>query len=162
MRRRSNGCGSPATRAFACAAPVGADLPDAAGLARAEAFAPRRRTLTALASRSHGDAETEAFLAGLPIADRRSAGSSLKFCVIAEGEGDVYPRFGPTMEWDTAAGDAVLRAAGGGALSVEGGPLLYGKIAAGLAQRRLRRLGRPARRGARALIVNEPSIGRRR
>jgi len=53
-------------------------------------------------------------------------------CVIAEGEGDVYPRFGPTMEWDTAAGDAVLRAAGGTTLSVDGGPLLYGKIAVGL------------------------------
>ncbi len=61
--------------------------------------------------------------AACPIGERRSAGSSLKFCVIAEGEGDVYPRFAPTMEWDTAAGDAVLRAAGGVVLAVEGGPL---------------------------------------
>jgi 3'(2'), 5'-bisphosphate nucleotidase len=118
-------------RAFACAVPVGADLPppEAWRALKVRAAPP---ALTALASRSHCDAPTEAFLAGLPIADRRSAGSSLKFCVIAEGEGDVYPRFGPTMEWDTAAGDAVLRAAGGTTLAVEGGPLLYGKIAAGL------------------------------
>lgn len=83
--------------------------------------------LTALASRSHGDAQTEAFLAALPIADRRSAGSSLKFCMVAEGEADVYPRFGPTMEWDTAAGDAVLRAAGGRVLDERGVDLRYGK-----------------------------------
>ena len=93
---------------------------------------PAPAALVALASRSHGDAATEAFLARLPIGERRSAGSSLKFCVIAEGEGDVYPRFGPTMEWDTAAGDAVLRAAGGAVFAAEGGPLAYGKIAAGL------------------------------
>lgn len=82
----------------------------------------------ALASRSHCDAATEAFLARLPIGERTSAGSSLKFCRVAEGAADVYPRFGPTMEWDTAAGDAVLRAAGGLVLGVEGGPLLYGKV----------------------------------
>lgn len=81
----------------------------------------------ALASRSHCDAATEAFLSRLPIAERRSAGSSLKFCVVADGLADVYPRFGPTMEWDTGAGDAVLRAAGGVVLSVDGGPLRYGK-----------------------------------
>ena len=117
--------------AFACTAPVGAGLPDAASWRRLRARAAPE-SLVALASRSHGDAATEAFLARLPIRERRSAGSSLKFCAIAEGEGDVYPRFGPTMEWDTAAGDAVLRAAGGIVLAVEGGPLLYGKIGAGL------------------------------
>jgi len=118
-------------RAFVCAAPVGADLPPVQAW-RALKVRAAPPALTALASRSHCDAATETFLAGLPIADRRSAGSSLKFCVIAEGDGDVYPRFGPTMEWDTAAGDAVLRAAGGATLSVDGGPLLYGKIVAGL------------------------------
>ena len=82
---------------------------------------------TALASRSHGDAETEALLARLPIGERRAAGSSLKFCVVAEGEADVYPRFGPTMEWDTAAGEAVLRAAGGVVLQPDGRPFRYGK-----------------------------------
>lgn len=93
--------------------------------------APPAGRYTALASRSHGDAATENFLARLPIAERKTAGSSLKFCRVAEGVADVYPRFGPTMEWDTAAGDAVLRAAGGQVLAVEGGPLRYGKTASG-------------------------------
>jgi 3'-phosphoadenosine 5'-phosphosulfate (PAPS) 3'-phosphatase len=86
----------------------------------------------AVASRSHADAETEAFLARLPVAERRAAGSSLKFCLLAEGLADVYPRFGPTMEWDTAAGDAVLRAAGGVVLASSGAPLSYGKAGGGL------------------------------
>jgi len=83
--------------------------------------------LTALCSRSHPDAQSEAFLARYPIADRREAGSSLKFCRVAEGEADVYPRFGPTMEWDVAAGHAVLAAAGGAVLTPEGTPFAYGK-----------------------------------
>lgn len=86
--------------------------------------------LTALASRSHTDEKTQAFLARLPVAECKSAGSSLKFCVVAEGEADVYPRFGPTMEWDTAAGDAVLRAAGGHVLDENGAALRYGKAEA--------------------------------
>ncbi|MGD1016506.1 MAG: 3'(2'),5'-bisphosphate nucleotidase CysQ [Roseiarcus sp.] len=117
--------------AFACAAPVGADLPEAA-VWRPLRVRSAPESLVALTSRSHGDPATEAFLARLPVRERRTAGSSLKFCVIAEGEGDVYPRFAPTMEWDTAAGDAVLRAAGGVVLAAEGGPLLYGKLGAGL------------------------------
>lgn len=83
--------------------------------------------LTALVSRSHADAATEAWLAKLPVKTRREAGSALKFCVLAEGEADVYPRFGPTMEWDTAAGHAVLRAAGGAVTTANGVPLRYGK-----------------------------------
>ncbi len=117
--------------AHACSAPIGADLPDAAAWRRLRVRAAPE-SLVALASRSHGDAATEAFLARLPIGERRSAGSSLKFCVIAEGGGDVYPRFAPTMEWDTAAGDAVLRAAGGLVLGAAGGPLVYGKVGAEL------------------------------
>ena len=85
--------------------------------------------MTALVSRSHFDARTESFLAREKIKDRIEAGSSLKFCRLAEGVADIYPRFGPTMEWDTAAGDAVLRAAGGVALTPKGAPLLYGKAA---------------------------------
>lgn len=84
--------------------------------------------LTALASRRHGDGRTERFLSQLPVRERRSASSSVKFCVIAEGEADVYPRFGPTMEWDTAAGDAVLRAAGGTVVDERGEPLTYGRV----------------------------------
>jgi len=117
--------------AFACDAAPGCDLPDRSSW-RPLRVRAAPAALVALASRSHGDPATEAFLARLPIGERRSAGSSLKFCVIAEGEGDVYPRFAPTMEWDTAAGDAVLRAAGGLVTSIEGGPLVYGKIALGL------------------------------
>jgi 3'(2'), 5'-bisphosphate nucleotidase len=88
--------------------------------------------LVAVASRSHLDAETQRFLEGLPVGDRRSIGSSLKFCLVAEGEADVYPRFGPTMEWDTGAGQAVLEAAGGRVTLPDGAtPLGYGKAASG-------------------------------
>lgn len=87
--------------------------------------------LIAVVSRSHANPATEAFLAKLPIMARRQAGSSLKFCLLAEGEADVYPRLGATMEWDTAAGDAVLRAAGGLVLDHERRPLRYGKAWAG-------------------------------
>jgi 3'(2'),5'-bisphosphate nucleotidase len=80
-----------------------------------------------MASRSHGCAETEAFLTRFRVAERVSAGSSLKFCRIAEGVCDLYPRHGPTMEWDTAAGDAVLSAAGGAVTDLQGRPLVYGK-----------------------------------
>jgi 3'(2'), 5'-bisphosphate nucleotidase len=92
---------------------------------------PAPAALTALASRSHGDARTEAFLARLPIATRAGAGSSLKFCRIAEGAADVYSRFTPTMEWDTAAGQAVLTAAGGVVLTPDGAPFRYGKCEEG-------------------------------
>nr|WP_105384593.1 3'(2'),5'-bisphosphate nucleotidase CysQ [Neorhizobium alkalisoli] len=81
----------------------------------------------AVASRSHGSAETEAFLKQSGACDIRCIGSSLKFCLLAEGAADLYPRFGRTMEWDTAAGDAVLRAAGGVTLGLDGEPLRYGK-----------------------------------
>ncbi len=83
--------------------------------------------LVAVASRSHRDPETDAWLARHGIRETVAAGSSLKFCVIAEGGADVYPRFGRTMEWDTAAGQAVLEAAGGRVLTVDGTPLRYAK-----------------------------------
>lgn len=83
--------------------------------------------LTALLSKSHLDENTVALLNALPIRERRPMGSSLKFCVIAQGRADIYPRFGRTMEWDTAAGDAILRAAGGAVLTPAGEPLAYGK-----------------------------------
>jgi 3'(2'), 5'-bisphosphate nucleotidase len=81
----------------------------------------------AVASRSHSSPQTLDFLAERRISDCKSIGSSLKFCLVAEGEADVYPRFGRTMEWDTAAGDAVLRAAGGLTVTLDGNPLVYGK-----------------------------------
>ena len=82
---------------------------------------PPRAGLTIASSRRHGsDADLEQFLSDYTVADRIVCGSSLKFCLVAAGDADIYPRFGPTMEWDTAAGHAVLTAAGGEAF-------VYGK-----------------------------------
>lgn len=83
--------------------------------------------LVAIASRSHRDAETQAFLDQAGVGKCISAGSSLKFCLVAEGKADLYPRFGRTMEWDVAAGHAVLAAAGGRVTTRDGAPLLYRK-----------------------------------
>lgn len=80
-----------------------------------------------LVSRSHLDPGTKEWIERQRVAEQRTAGSSLKFCIIAEGEADVYPRLGPTMEWDTAAGHAVLKAAGGSVNDLDGRPLRYGK-----------------------------------
>jgi 3'(2'), 5'-bisphosphate nucleotidase len=82
--------------------------------------------LVALASRRHGDTESEALLARLPIKALERRASALKFCLIASGEADIYPRFGPTKEWDTAAGEAILTAAGGAVMAPDGRPLTYG------------------------------------
>jgi 3'(2'),5'-bisphosphate nucleotidase len=117
--------------AWTCNVEVGAALPVETERRRLTTR-PAPDKFVALASRSHRDSETEAFLARIPVGDLTSAGSSLKFCVVAEGEADVYPRFGPTMEWDTAAGDAVLRAAGGIVLQPDGAPFVYGKAETGL------------------------------
>ncbi|SDU02345.1 3'(2'),5'-bisphosphate nucleotidase CysQ [Stappia sp. ES.058] len=81
----------------------------------------------AVASRSHRDAKTDDLLDRLAMDERVSVGSSLKFCLLARGDADFYPRFGRTMEWDTAAGHAVLVAAGGRVAGLDGGPFLYGK-----------------------------------
>jgi 3'(2'), 5'-bisphosphate nucleotidase len=84
--------------------------------------------LTVVASRSHGDAAAlDAFLAGRRVASLASAGSSLKLCLVAAGDADLYPRLGRTMEWDIAAGHAVLAAAGGSVRTLDGAPLGYGK-----------------------------------
>lgn len=80
----------------------------------------------ALISRSHLDARSEEFLTRLAVRERLACGSSLKFCRIAEASADLYPRLAPTSEWDIAAGDAVLTAAGGTVLALDGGPPLYG------------------------------------
>lgn len=97
------------------AAPITVRRPPAAGV-------------TVIASRRHGSAmELEHFLEGRHVAERVNCGSSLKFCLVACGEADLYPRFGPTMEWDTAAGHAVLAAAGGRVTTPDGAELLYGK-----------------------------------
>ena len=81
----------------------------------------------AVASASHRDETTNRWLADHAISQIKSIGSSLKLCLIAEGQADVYPRFSPTMEWDTAAGDGVLRAAGGFMMTQNDTPYCYGK-----------------------------------
>lgn len=84
--------------------------------------------LTVVASRSHADrAALDAFLDGTPVAETRSIGSSLKLCLVAAGEADLYPRHGRTMEWDVAAGHAVVVAAGGHLTTLDGRPVTYGK-----------------------------------
>ncbi|MGP1254250.1 MAG: 3'(2'),5'-bisphosphate nucleotidase CysQ [Kiloniellales bacterium] len=93
-----------------------------------EARQPPEEGETVVASRRHGSGEElDRFLAARKIAQRVTAGSSLKFCLLASGKADLYPRFGRTMEWDTAAGQAVLAAAGGRVETLDGQPLLYGK-----------------------------------
>jgi 3'(2'), 5'-bisphosphate nucleotidase len=84
--------------------------------------------MVAVASRSHRDSKTDEYLAHYKIKNFLSAGSSLKFCLVAAGEADIYPRHGRTMEWDTAAGHAVLAAAGGSVTRIDGSPFLYGKV----------------------------------
>ena len=87
--------------------------------------APATAPLTVAASRSHRDPRTEGFMQRMGEIEPVGIGSSLKFCRLAEGLMDVYPRFGPTSEWDTAAGQAVLEAAGGVVLDPRGRPLHY-------------------------------------
>jgi 3'(2'), 5'-bisphosphate nucleotidase len=82
--------------------------------------------LTAAVSRSHFDEATARFLSHVPVTDRIVAGSSLKFCRIAEGQADLYPRLAPVCEWDIAAGHAILAAAGGTVMTPEGGTVPYG------------------------------------
>jgi 3'(2'), 5'-bisphosphate nucleotidase len=82
--------------------------------------------LRVIMSKSHTNEQTESYLESLPVGERVHAGSSLKFCRIAEGEADLYPRFGSIMEWDIAAGHAILSAAGGSVTEFDGRPILYG------------------------------------
>lgn len=112
--------------------PVGTPLPPADARQRLAIVAPHAPP-RAVASRSHRTAATNAFLDARGIDDCVSAGSSLKFCLIAQGLADLYPRLGPTMEWDTAAGQAIVEAAGGQVLTLDGEPLRYGKASQGFA-----------------------------
>jgi 3'(2'), 5'-bisphosphate nucleotidase len=107
------------------------DAPDFARARPIRVRLPPKSGTVAVASRSHRDAATEDFLARHGVRECISAGSSLKFCLVAAGEADIYPRLGRTMEWDVAAGHAVLRAAGGTVTGIDGAPFLYGKAAVG-------------------------------
>ncbi|WP_438362923.1 3'(2'),5'-bisphosphate nucleotidase CysQ [Nioella halotolerans] len=89
---------------------------------------PDNSALMVVASKSHRDAATDAYIGKYSVKDMKSAGSSLKFCLVATGEADLYPRLGRTMEWDTAAGHAVLRGAGGHVIRFDDHmPFTYGK-----------------------------------
>lgn len=88
---------------------------------------PNLETLRIVASKDHAGPQVKAMFERLPRAQAVSMGSSLKFCLVAEGKADLYFRDGPTMEWDTAAAHAVLRAAGGNVYTLDGRPLAYGK-----------------------------------
>lgn len=94
--------------------PIAVRRPDPAGV-------------TVVASKSHRNPELEDYIATLTVTESVSRGSALKFCLVARGEADIYPRTGPTMEWDTAAGHAVLLAAGGSLTTFDGKPFLYSK-----------------------------------
>jgi len=97
---------------------------------RIKARVPPAHGMTAVASRSHRDSKTEELLAHYKIAEFVTSGSSVKFCLIATGEADIYPRHGPTCEWDTAAGHGVLAAAGGRVTLLDSRtPLTYGRAA---------------------------------
>ncbi len=116
-------------------------LPDGTAVEETGPFGPEPGPLTALkvsspdnaalmvvASKSHRDQATDDYINRYAVRDMTSAGSSLKFCLVATGEADLYPRLGRTMEWDTAAGDAVLRGAGGHVVRFDDHtPLAYGK-----------------------------------
>lgn len=119
--------GAPGEGAYFCECEARAAAFDPGHARAIAARRPPPEGLVAVASRSHRQAETEAFLKTLKLARTTSIGSSLKFCLLAAGEADIYPRHGPTMEWDTAAGDAVLRAAGGSVRLLDGSLLTYGK-----------------------------------
>lgn len=124
--------GDGAHGAFELAAPE--DLP--LNFDMAERIRARRAPedgLVAVASRSHRDEKTDEFLSKYKITSLISAGSSLKLCLVATGEADLYPRIGRTMEWDIAAGHAVLAAAGGRVTGLDGAPFLYGKVKEGFA-----------------------------
>jgi 3'(2'), 5'-bisphosphate nucleotidase len=94
--------------------------------------APQPGRLTGIGSRNHAASDGDARNARLGVTDYLPSGSSLKFCMLAEGAADVYPRYGPTCEWDTAAGQAILEAAGGRVMALDGdrevGRLAYGKV----------------------------------
>lgn len=116
--------------AYEAFAPPGGK-PDFGEAKRIQARAVPKDGMTAVASRSHRDANTDKYLADFKVKEFISAGSSLKLCLVATGEADIYPRTGRTMEWDIAAGHAVLAAAGGSVKQLDGQPFHYGKAERG-------------------------------
>ena len=130
-------------KAFCLDVKAGGSLPDESFWTPVHVRTARADALTALSSHSHADARSLAFLALLPVETHLPCSSSLKFCKIAEGLGDIYPRFGQIMEWDTAAGDAILRGAGGVVMDTHGVGLTYGHYDSGYRSPGLIALGDP-------------------
>jgi 3'(2'), 5'-bisphosphate nucleotidase len=119
---------APAKDATYWGSPLGAFAAEGGAGARPIACRPMpAKGLVAVASKSHRNPELEEFLAQYDLAESISSGSSIKFCLVAIGRADLYPRTGRTMEWDTAAGQAVVMAAGGSVSRLDGTPLTYGK-----------------------------------
>ena len=119
---------APALSSTYWGSPLGAFAATEGGPAQPIACRPMPSSgVVAVASRSHRNTETDAFLARYDLAQSISAGSSIKFCLVAAGKADVYPRTGRTMEWDTAAGHAVVRYAGGSVTDMDEHELLYAK-----------------------------------
>lgn len=119
-------CGRKQAGAWQAGYDVGNDFDDIAWCPMVTPAVPERNVV-AVASRSHRDQETQDWLEAKQVSKIVSAGSSLKFCLVAAGEAHLYPRFGRTMEWDTAAGHAIVVAAGGKVVTHDGGALAYGK-----------------------------------
>lgn len=114
-------------KTFAAARATGARLIDAEGTRGIRSADFRREELTVVASRSHSTEKTRLFLDRIGARHTLSIGSSLKICLVAEGKAHLYPRLGPTMEWDTAAAHCVLNESGGSLSCIEGEPLLYNR-----------------------------------
>ena len=125
-------CGATGSGAFMAPCQLNED-PATSSWQAIHTASPQNGDTIAVISRSHGDEETQNWLADNQICKFITAGSSLKFCLVASGAAHVYPRFGRTMEWDTAAGHAIVCAAGGTVTCLDGKPLLYGKQAEGFA-----------------------------
>jgi len=102
-----------------------AERHDTAGRTAIETRPADETALTLVVSRSHRHPQVQALLDRLPDFETRSMGSSIKFCLVAEGSADCYPRFGPTSEWDSAAAQCVVEAAGGAVIRPDGEPLRY-------------------------------------
>ncbi|MDE2181527.1 MAG: 3'(2'),5'-bisphosphate nucleotidase CysQ [Alphaproteobacteria bacterium] len=119
--------GEVTSGAYESPAPPGG-APDFAEARQIQARAPGSDGLVVAISRTHNDKKTEEYLAAYRVKNFVVSGSSLKFCLIASGEADLYPRHGRTMEWDTAAGHAILAAAGGTVTTLDGKAFNYGKV----------------------------------
>lgn len=114
-----------------------------------------------LSSRRHGDVGSEAFLTLMKVTQRHQTASSIKFGLIAEGSADVYPRFGTTMEWDTAAGQAIVEAAGGVVVTLDGKPLTYGHRECGFRNEAFIAWGDPLQVGRHPQISRHPGVEQR-